>query len=386
MVQDYALVISFGEGEVTNAFTVTDIGPVGIVSNPTSDQQITYVVNPDAPLLNQLVGASTPLLGTNTILLTTNGTELNGIQLGGTNLITLGMTNQWHFYVMTNPGPADFTNAAFITFDPDTLSIPRMGVFSDLADATRPEADIDLYVSSNPGLMNLDPVVISNADKSVGRGGTEFVYYTNSAPGKVYYVGVYSEDQQAAEYGFMPIFTDIPFSQMNSNGDQIVNGLVLPVNIPDGSPAHPGVGFVFALAIYPMEIQRVVVTNSIAHQNFGDLIGTLKHGGMNGLSETVVLNNHDSLGNTYGPPPRTFIYDDSGQNNIFGSQTSDGPGSLNSYVGQQGIGPWILTEVDDSLTQTGAVTGFNLLIEPHQNLGKGIYGTVYGEQLVLWLY
>jgi hypothetical protein len=163
--------------------------------------------------MNQLAGASTPLLGTNTILLTTNGTELNGIQLGGTNLITLGMTNQWHFYVMTNPGPADFTNAAFITFDPDTLSIPRMGVFANPAgnnagsygNVTRPEADIDLYVSSDPTLTNLNPVAISNADKSVGRGGTEFVYYTDSAPGKVYYVGVYSEDQQAAEYGFIPL-------------------------------------------------------------------------------------------------------------------------------------------------------------------------------------
>ena len=196
-------------------------------------------------------------------------------------------------------------------------------------------------------------------------------------------MGVYSEDQEAAEYGLIPIFTRIPFSQMNSNGSQIVNGQLLPVNIPDGSPAHPGVGYVFALAIYPMEMKRVVVTNVITHQNFGDLIGALAHGGQNGLSKTVVLNNHDSLGNTFGPPPRKFIYDDSGQGDIVGSQPSDGPGSLNSYVGQQGIGPWILTEVDDSLTQTGSVTGFNLLIEPHQDLSKGIYGTVYGNS---WFY
>jgi len=97
------------------------------------------------------------------------------------------------------------------------------------------------------------------------------------------------------------------------------------------------------------------------------------------------LNNHDAPFN----PPSTvlitnmFVYDDSGQNNIIGAQPSDGPGSLNRYVGQQGIGPWMLTEVDDSLTQTGAVAGFNLLIEPHQPLGKGFYGTIYGNS---WWY
>src|SRR5208283_5617157 len=51
VVQDYALVISCGEGEVTNAFTVTDNG---VVSNPTGDQQITYVTTTNAPFLNQL--------------------------------------------------------------------------------------------------------------------------------------------------------------------------------------------------------------------------------------------------------------------------------------------------------------------------------------------
>ena len=397
VVQDYALVISCGEGEVTNAFTVMDNG---IVSNPTADQQITYVVNPDAPYINQLAGASTPLLGTNTVPIGTNWVlnPTNNLPMAivpgfATNaILTLGMTNQWHFYVMTNTGPADFTNAAFITFDPYTLSIPRMGVFADsTANATRPEADIDLYVSRDPTLMNLNPVAISNCvhgtqvglsaagvfnGASLGRGGTEFVVDIGSASGDVYYVGVYSEDQQAAEYGFIPIFTDIPFSQMNSNGTEVVNGLTLPLNIPGGTPAHPGYVTVFGLAIYPMEMQRVVVTNDIVHQNFGDLIGTLGHGQQNGLSATVVLNNHDSLGSTFGSPPNPFIYDDSGENNILGSRPSDGPGSLNSYVGQQAIGPWILTEVQNTLGQTGSVTGFNLYIEPHQNLGKGVYGTV----------
>ncbi len=63
IVQDYALVVSVGEGEVTNALTVTDSG---IVSNPTGDQNFTVVITTNAPLVNQMVGASSPLLGTNT--------------------------------------------------------------------------------------------------------------------------------------------------------------------------------------------------------------------------------------------------------------------------------------------------------------------------------
>jgi subtilisin-like proprotein convertase family protein len=388
VVQDYALVISCGNGQVTNAFTVTT-NATSFVSNPTNDQQITYVVTTNAPLLNQFVGASTPLLGTNNIQLTGGSTELNGIQLASSNvLFTLGMTNQWHFYVITNTGTnSSFTNAAFITFIPNTLAVPRTGVFQDSqANATRPEADIDLYVAgpnvpNAAGLMNLDPVVISNADKSVGRGGTEFVAYSNSTPGAVYYVGVYSEDQEASEYGFIPIFTDIPFSQPGPNGSEIVNGLVLPVNIPDGNSLHPGSAFVFALSLNPTQMKRVVVNNTITHQNFGDLIGTLTHSQQTGLGQRSVLNNHDSFHNTSSI--YTNIYDDSGQGDIFGSRPSDRPGNLNNFIGQQSIGPWILTEVDDSLTHTGAVTGFSLLIEPHQDLTVGISGTVCGNE---WFY
>ena len=393
VVQDYALVISSGNGQVTNAFTVTDNQ---IVSNPTADQQITFVTTTNQPLLNQIVGASSPLLGTNNLPVGTNTIW------GSNGVVTLGMTNQWHFYVVTNTGMnSDFTNAAFITFIPSTLAIPRTGVFADsTANATRPSADIDLYVAgpNDPnasGLTNLDPTVISNClagangdAASLSRGGTEFVVYTNSVstaanPGapSVYYIGVYSEDREAAEYGFIPIFTDIPFSQPGPNGSQIVNGLNVPVDIPDGSPAHPGKGYVFAIALSPMEINRVVVTNIVTHQNYGDLIGTLAHGNSSGASQSIVLNNHDSLFN----PPGIYahIYDDSGRGDIVGSQPSDGPGSLNSFVGQQAVGVWMLTEVDDSLTQTGSVASFNLLIEPHQDLTGGITFTLAGGT---WFY
>jgi subtilisin-like proprotein convertase family protein len=397
VVQDYALVISCGEGEVTNAFTVTT-NATSFVSNPTGDQQITFVTSTNTPLMNQIVGASTPLLGTNQIPLGTN------LVWSGTNsLITLGLTNQWHFYVVVNNGvdasgsSSDVTNAAFVTFIPDTLSIPREGVFADsVANATRPEADIDLYVTTDRTLTNLNPAAISNCvngaqvgassanafnGASLGRGGTEFVVDTNSTPGEVYYVGVYSEDQMASEYGFISIFSSIPFSQPGPNGSQIVNGLPEPVDIPDGSPLHPGTGYVFGLALYPMQVKRVVVAETITHQNFGDLIGTLTHSQQTGLGQRDVLNNHDSLYNASGI--YTNIYDDSNQGDIAGAQPSSGPGSVNNFIGQEGIGPWILTEVDDALTHTGSVTGFSLLIEPHQDPTKGISGIVYGNS---WFY
>ncbi len=101
------------------------------------------------------------MLGTNTLTL---ANDANGV-------VTLGVTNQWHFYVITND--TDYTNAAFLTFLPTNLSVPRMGVFEPSADlATRPEADIDLYVApptipNNSALTNLDPAVVNAAGKSL---------------------------------------------------------------------------------------------------------------------------------------------------------------------------------------------------------------------------
>ena len=378
VVQDFALVIACGEGEVSNAITKVIDNPV--VSNPTTDQQITDILSTNTPLLNQFAGASTPLLGTNTVA------PGAGFGFGANAIITLGMTNQWHFYVVTNlaldtnGASGDVTNAAFITFLPDTLSIPRMGVFAgSTANATRPEADIDMYVTTDPNLLTLSPITISNCvngpqvgqsaagvfnGASLGRGGTEFVVDTASQHGQVYYIGVYSEDQMAAEYDFLSVFTATPFSQMQ-NGNQLVNGINVPINILDGSTAHPGIAYVFGLAIFPMEVGQVVVNDSIVHQNFGDLIGTLNHNDI-----TSVLNNHDSLGNP--PGPYNFTYDDSGSGNDPGSQPSDGPGSLQQFAGTQGIGPWMLQEADTSLTQTGYVASYNLTIMPHKDLTKGI--------------
>jgi subtilisin-like proprotein convertase family protein len=373
VVQDYALVISCGEGEVPNAFTVTD---GGIISNPTAGQDITFLntnqVN--APLFNQFVGASSPLLGTNTV----------GFATGTNELVTVGQTNQWHFYIVTNT--LGYTNAAFLTFLPDTLSIPREGVFaaSD-ANSTRPEADIDLFVTTDYNLTNLVTNAISGCvngtqigasvpgtppvfnGASLGRGGTEFVVDTNSQINEVYYVGVQSEDQMASEYDFVSIITANAFSSLDNNGNQTVYGVPLPAAIPDGSPSFAQPGFVFGLALYPIQIQRVVVTNQVWHQNFGDLIGTLSFGAAGSAPVTDVLNNHDSLGNTVGLGP--FVYDDSGT--VLNAIPSDGPGSLNNYVGMEGEGVWIMNEADTSPQQIGTNESFSMLIQRHIPLGNG---------------
>jgi hypothetical protein len=369
VVQDFALVISVGEGEVTNAFTVTDSG---IASNPVGGQQITVVTTTNTPYFNQFAGASSPLMGTNTIPLG------NNTIWGPNGLVTIGQTNQWHFYIVTNTGTGkDFTNAAFITFDVNTLSIPRMGTLDPLGlpDATRPEADIDVWVSQDPSITNLSPVALSNAlagtsiggvgngGVSITRGGTEFVFFTNSAPGQVYYVGVQSQDREAAEYAFLPIFTDIPFSGTDQNGNQIVHGLLLPTTIPTGNNTHPGVTNVFALAITPMVIENVIVTNLDRHQNFGDLFGALSFSGHH-----VVLNNHDGFGDTTLIGTKPIVYNDS-PNRPLGQTNTDGPGTLTDFRGLSALGPWILTVMDNSAGGfTGEVSQLTLLIQPHRDL------------------
>ena len=71
--------------------------------------------------------------------------------------------------LFTNGANANFTNAAFITYQVSTLSIPRMGVYEDtLANATKPEANLDMFVSTDPTLLTLNPVAIANCLARVG--------------------------------------------------------------------------------------------------------------------------------------------------------------------------------------------------------------------------
>ena len=355
VVQDYALVVSSADGQLATALTLTD-GPT--VS--TNRALVTVVTNgftfsddtSGGLLLYQRSGASSPLQGLNTVPLP-----------GGTNgLITIGVTNQWHFFVVSND--LDFTNAAFVTFLPPNLAVPRGGVNADfLSDATRIEADVDLYVSTDPTITNLNPAALAAADKSLGRKGTEFIVFSNAAPNQVYYVGVKSEDQQGGEYGFLGLFSLLPFGSRDEQGNLILRGMPVPAVIPDGTPAKPGVAMVFAIAPESIEIRRVVVTNlTLSHELAGDLLGNLSHN-----NKFAVLNNKtcqtDPNGVCY--TNYTYIYEDNGEGNVPNSRPSDGPGSLKTFVGEQGLGLWLLTEIDNAPSHTGRVEQLFIKLEPH---------------------
>ncbi len=361
VVQDYALVISCGDGGVvSNAFTLTDVAPVS-----SSLTNLIALTN-GLPLLNQRVGANPQYAPT-----------------------TNGIANQWNFYVFTNTEAAtnpNFTNVAFVTFLPPNLGVPRGGTSQGVAppdtNATRVAgADIDLYVSTDPSLTNLNPAAIAAASKSTTRTGTEKVLFTNSTANQVYYIGVKSEDQEGAEFAFVAVATTNSFGQRDPNGNVILTVIapILPAPIPPGSPSKPGVLSVLALTTEQVQARKVVVTDSVTHQEFGDLIGSFSHG-----QKFAVLNNHSFFDN--GLNTETFIYDDSGETDpLFpGSRHSDGPGSLRAFVGDQvSDGIWILSMVNDSsLSDTGTVNSLTAVVVP-QPVTNGIAATIPADS---WLY
>ena len=382
IVQDFALVVSSGDGGNTNGITFTAAAPsFASVINPTVD----YVPNTNGILFDQIAGGNAPWLSTNMLSFGNN----SGYATNAT--LHIGQTNQWHFYIVTNTFAvtnANFTNAAFVTFSANTMATPRLGTYSSLdLNSTRPEADVEMYVSDTPAITNLDLVAISNCvyrvgnnNISLGRGGTEFVAYSNSVANQIYYVGVKCEDQMAGRFAFVSLFSDKPFSSLNPDGSQTVNGQRVPVAIPDGNNLHAGVSYSFGLVLYPMQIRRVTVTNVISHQNFGDLVGAVTHD-----SQFSFLNNHDGFG------PVTFtnlIYDDSGEtstNDVPAVRQTDAPGSLRNFNGKEASGLWVMNQIDDSQSQTGQVENFSLRIYPHKDLvGGGL--TTNTVPPLSWLY
>ncbi|HWW00076.1 MAG TPA: S8 family serine peptidase [Candidatus Acidoferrum sp.] len=372
VVQDYGLVVSSGDGLIPDALTLQATNSLSLTIPNVVVITNQFPQDPENPvtgglLLHQHVGANTPLLGTNTVPIPTDANAV----------MTVGMTNQWHFYVLSND--LNFTNASFVTFLPPNLAVPRMGVTNvdNPANATRPEADIDMYVSTDFTLTNLSTIAIAAADKSVGRGGTEFVVKSNAAPKAVYYVGIKSEDQQAAEYNFLGVFSLLPPSSSDTNGNVFIRGMPVPSVIPPGTPPAPQAAMVLGIAIQPVHIRRVVVTNTMTHTLPGGLLGTLSHS-----RKFDVLNNHTCATDATGTcitNIHDYIYEDNGEGNVGNppvSRPSDGPGSLKEFIGEEGLGVWLLTEVNNFPSGTGVVN--RLLIElEKQNLDtNGVLVTI----------
>ena len=355
VVQDFALVISSGDNPNVEA-------PFKL--EPLEDLEVDYVELPalvsitnSIPRLSDRVGANAPLLGT-----------------------TNGLLGQWQFYVFTNSLPSTndvgFTNGpnvAFVTFLPPNLGRPR-----------NLEADVDLFVSRDSGLLDLDERVIGDSFKSTMPGGSEVVIFENQPLGDdvIYYIGVKSEDHQGGQYAFVGISQVDPFDEEDEDGNRILRGV--PLNqgiIPDGSPNEPGAALVLALGnpLNGMTVQSMVAELALVHDDIGDLLGNLGHNG-----NSMVLNNH-----TLFNPNGTFgdlniTYDDF--ETIVPSFPSDGPGSLINYIGESGVGVWLMSMVDNALTHTGRVFGFNLIITPNRLLeGEGITGVVQPESFAYYV-
>jgi subtilisin-like proprotein convertase family protein len=252
-----------------------------------------------------------------------------GVANGDGAVIWLGSNAQWHFYVFTNSSA--FTNAAFLTSEAANLVIPAIGGTNPVGYSVSNQADVDLYVTQNQLITNLDPVAISEAFKSLNRGGTETVLVSNAQPG-CYYVGVKCESRRGASYTLAGVFSDLPLIQTDEMGNQIMRGFPAPAWISPGTPGQPGRGDVFCIGSGPAFLGRVVATNTLTHDSTKALTGTLMHGGA-----SVTLANHPTNG---AVNLAAFIYDDSGLGDIAGAQLSDGPGRLSDFSGRDGAGLW----------------------------------------------
>ena len=345
IAQDYALVISsdrLSAGSISVIDGAGGFDPLPLVNTVTNG----------VPLLHQRVGASHPFLSS-----------------------TNGVTNQWRFFIVTNelptvnagtnppvPPTGIASNIAFTVFLAPNLSWPRTN-----------QADLDLFVSTDSNITNLDETAINGAFRSVGRGGTEAVILANVIPGTIYYAGVKSEDQMAGEFGFFAVSSSEPFSKRDTNGNIVAQGYVVPAEIPDGAPDDPQAALVFAFVTEPDVVQNVVVTNAVSHGNLGDLLGVLEHN----LKFSALNNGQGNPANYTGSID--WVFDDSDSGQIVTAVPTDAPGTLRNFVGEEAAGVWQMTMIDSSQFFTGRVDNFVITIEPRSDdltNGNGIVRTI----------
>ena len=163
-------------------------------------------------------------------------------------------------------------------------------------------------IPNNYALTNLDPAVVAAADKSLSRGGTETIVYSNATPG-VYYIGVKSEDQQAAEYALLGVFSQQPFGTSNPNGDLTLFGFPVPAPIPDASVNASGIIIAGQATIMCIAAQPITAAPGDRHQQHHPRIDGRFAGHPDSFGPIrVVLNNHSPNSAVVN---QTYIYDDS---------------------------------------------------------------------------
>ncbi len=116
-------------------------------------------------------------------------------------------------------------------------------------------------------------------------------------------------------------------------------------------------------------MRKVVVTNTVICQDFGDYVGSLSEGNV-----ADVLNNHSFFTNV-NDAVETLVYDDSGDGENPNALTSAGPGSLQSFAGINAMGSaWIYTIVNDSSpVDTGTISNMTIKLEPQYPANSGYH-------------
>ena len=169
----------------------------------------------------------------------------------------------------------------------------------------------------------------------------------------------------AAQFEFWGIFSLLPLGAEDGNG--FVQAYpMLGYEIPDGTPNRPGGTRFVAITRpstsgFPETVRRVVLTNNVTHENYGDVVATMDHN-----SKVVVYDNHRSLETPpypLPPGPYGFFYDDSGEVELVNTIPPDGPGTFQSFSGEAPGGTWYFTYSDDALSQTGRVNDIRIKVE-----------------------
>lgn len=335
--QDYALVISSGNLALTNALVVTN--PAALAILPASN--VIELTNGVA-LFGERVGANSPLLDP---------------------APNAGNTNQWRFYVLDNSNA--MPNIGVLIFDvPDLSGTSKKD--RPVPTVRNVEADIDLYVSTEFALTNLDPGAVMRATKSTNRLGTELITLNNGVAGK-YYIGIKSEDQRAAEFGLFAVATNVPFTSQDADGNPTVTFMPIPRELPDGLPDNPSTQRFFGFYPGGQPVRRVLIQPMIEHDLYADLVMTLSDG-----VRTVIINNH-SFPDGQQSGVFTNMYNDLDEGDWPEARVTDGPGNtLAEFMGESPTA-WYLTIQDNAESHTGRVQEVRFIAEPRPE-PDGLFG------------